>query len=94
MGWRSAGNVVRRGKGIAAGAYKTLKDVTPGIRKAAEAARTGYNMAKESGLIDDVAGKDRAAQIDRGAQKAMSSYDKLSTIAGKADRVAQAVSRA
>lgn len=93
MGWKAAGSAVRRGKGIASSAYKTVKDLAPGIRKAAEVARVGYDTAKRSGLIEDVAGKDRAAQIDRGAQKAMTSYDKLSSMASKADKVASAVSR-
>ena len=85
-----AGQAARKIKG----AFKLAKDLQPGIRKASDMARAGYREAKSSGLLEQVAGSERAKQIDQVASKASNAYDRLSEMAEKSDKVVGAMSRA
>ena len=71
-------------------AYSTAQDMAPGIRKGADALRRGYKSAAESGLVDDLAGK-HAGKVHRGAQRALSEYDRFESVARKADQVGRSM---
>ena len=90
MVFRQARAAHRKAKDFAGRAYATDQDLAPGVRKDPDALKRGYQSAAESGLIDQVGGK-RAGDIHRGAQRAMTAYDKFEDAARKTDGVVRAM---